>query len=134
MIGGAYGLFATDDLVELAKAGVAIDFKEIIMHAERMNTPFFHPTPTLSSSPVSEDSPEELRAELFRRLRRPHRHSQVFADTHDFPFQAVCCVKLSADKIAVFVVNNGVPQILEDEYNTFPSDTLITQLRLLEGK
>lgn len=33
----------------------------------------------------------------------------------------------------VFVVKNGVPTTIEDDPNMFPSDTLITQLRLLIG-
>lgn len=37
-------------------------------------------------------------------------------------------------KAYVFIVGmNGEPQVLKDDYNLFPSDTLITQLRLLAG-
>jgi len=34
--------------------------------------------------------------------------------------------------VFVFVVNNGQAQVLEDGWDLFPSDTLITKLRLLQ--
>jgi hypothetical protein len=40
--------------------------------------------------------------------------------------------KAKDDKVVVLVVNNGAHVVLEDEWPLFPSDALITQLRLLE--
>jgi hypothetical protein len=38
----------------------------------------------------------------------------------------------SGDMVFVFVVQCGVPVTIEDSYALFPSDALVTQLRLLE--
>ena len=39
--------------------------------------------------------------------------------------------RLSDDKVAVFIINNGKHCTIEDDAHLFPSDTLITQLRIL---
>lgn len=46
-----------------------------------------------------------------------------------FDFIEAAC--LNEDRMAVFVVTNGKHVTLEDDAHLFPSDTLITQLRLL---
>lgn len=40
---------------------------------------------------------------------------------------------LTDDKITIFIVYNEQPSILDDDANLFPSDALITKLRLLLG-
>lgn len=47
-----------------------------------------------------------------------------------FPFEHLSSARTS-DKVYVFVVQNETPVTLEDDIALFPSDTLITQLRLL---
>jgi len=47
-----------------------------------------------------------------------------------FDFLAVH--KLNDEKMAVFVCNNGDYAVIEDDANMFPSDALITQLRMVQ--
>lgn len=47
-------------------------------------------------------------------------------------FQKICVHKLNPDTVVVFVVAGGKPIVIEDGAALFPSDTLVTQLRLLE--
>lgn len=47
------------------------------------------------------------------------------------PFDHLNCAYVTPEKVAVFVVQNGQHMVLEDDANLFPSDTLITQLRLI---
>jgi len=46
------------------------------------------------------------------------------------PFESIHCHQVACDKILVFVVQGGEPVIIT-EGDLFPSDKLITQLRLL---
>ena len=48
------------------------------------------------------------------------------------PFQYIDVHKVSDEKYFVFVVQNGEYTVIEDG-DLFPSDALITQLRLLKG-
>jgi hypothetical protein len=48
-------------------------------------------------------------------------------------FKKVSAHKLSDDKAAVFVIVGEKALVIEDDLNLFPSDALVTQLRLLEG-
>lgn len=50
------------------------------------------------------------------------------------PFEHLHAFKLKSDKVAVCVAVDGQAQIIEDDWALFPSDTLITKLRLLEQK
>ena len=63
-------------------------------------------------------------AMLAKRLRL-HAGSQM-------PFDFVN-VHVGKDKAYVFVVKDGVAVTLEDDHNMYPSDNLITQLRLMIG-
>lgn len=66
---------------------------------------------------------DEYRAQaLFFRLHIPtgKRH----------PFQHLTTA-LAKDKVHVFVMHNDIPVMFEDARELFPSDTLITQLRLM---
>jgi hypothetical protein len=47
-------------------------------------------------------------------------------------FDYIAAYRYTADKVAVFVCNNGSYVVLEDNTDLFPSDTLITQLRMLQ--
>ncbi len=49
------------------------------------------------------------------------------------PFKSVLAVKISDEQAAVFVAFSGDAVVLKDDLNLFPSDTLITQLRLIGG-
>lgn len=67
---------------------------------------------------------EHYRATMIAmRLRLQH--------TDWFPYQYLSTA-LTGDKVFVFVVQDGQPVVLEDDATMFPSDALITQLRLLE--
>lgn len=68
-------------------------------------------------------SPAELAAMIDMRLRTPKGQ---------FRFQFMMPFKVpNEDRVVVFIVQNGQVTHLEDDWNLFPSDTLITQLRLL---
>jgi hypothetical protein len=47
------------------------------------------------------------------------------------PFRKVAPIKLNDEKIAIFVVHGDKALVLQDEVGLFPSDALVTQLRLL---
>ena len=47
-----------------------------------------------------------------------------------FPFDAIH-VALGKEKVFVFVLQNDNPVTFEDDLSLFPSDTLVTQLRLI---
>jgi hypothetical protein len=49
----------------------------------------------------------------------------------DSIFDFLAVHKLNDEKMAVFVCNNGDYAVIEDDANMFPSDALITQLRML---
>jgi len=49
----------------------------------------------------------------------------------NLPFDDIY-TSLGKEKVFVFVVQNGVPIIFEDDIGLFPSDTLVTQLRLIQ--
>ena len=103
------------DLVELAKAGVKIEWyeaRQILDDQGLLDYP---------------DSPKALRRALFQRLRwSPYEPSTV---------QALWCHRIARDKVATFVVTRaGEVLIIEDDYSLFPSDALITQIRLIEHK
>ncbi len=42
--------------------------------------------------------------------------------------------KIGDERVVLFIVHKGQEVVLSDPWPLFPSDTLITQLRLLEGK
>lgn len=48
------------------------------------------------------------------------------------PFDFLATHRITEDKVAVFVCNNGSYVVLEDNTDLFPSDTLITQLRMIK--
>ena len=57
---------------------------------------------------------------------------RLHVTSYDPPlFQFMECFHGSDDRVHVFVVQNNEPFTLTDTWGLFPSDTLITQLRLL---
>jgi hypothetical protein len=70
----------------------------------------------------SPDDPIELRKMLAMRMRGR------------LPFAHVYCQLVNPEgKIVVFLIVNNEPVTLEDNFDLFPSDALITKLRLLAG-
>lgn len=68
-------------------------------------------------------------AALLEDIRRRLRVSQGSS----LPFEYIAAYHDQPnDKVLVFVVKAGKPAIIEDGWDLFPSDTLITQLRLLQ--
>lgn len=53
--------------------------------------------------------------------------------SNPLPFDFIQAHHLTPDRVVVFVVNNGEPAMIEDDA-LFPSDKLMTQLRLLRGQ
>jgi hypothetical protein len=49
------------------------------------------------------------------------------------PFKVTSCHRLSHDKAVVFVIHEDRHLTIEDDWALFPSDTLVTQLRLIQG-
>lgn len=49
----------------------------------------------------------------------------------DKGIEFISSYRVSPERVAVFVCNNGAYVVLEDDANLFPSDSLITQLRML---
>lgn len=49
------------------------------------------------------------------------------------PFETISCHKLNAEMAVVFLIVGGKALLIEDDLNLFPSDALVTQLRLMEG-
>jgi hypothetical protein len=50
------------------------------------------------------------------------------------PFQFINAHRIDDDKVVVFIVHGNEPLVLTDDGKLFPSDGLITQLRLLITK
>lgn len=50
-----------------------------------------------------------------------------------FPLDHIHAHKINDEKVAVLVVHKGQATLIEDDNSLFPSDTLVTQLRLLIG-
>lgn len=79
-----------------------------------------------TSGTVSLDSDYSLLRMIASRMR--------LTEVATLPFQHIHCHKLNDEKVAVFIAQRGEAVTLEDDYSLFPSDALITKLRLLEGK
>lgn len=78
--------------------------------------------PVPPAPPTNYESPLELAKALMSRLR-----------VSESPFKVTHCHRLNADKAVVFIIDGDKHLTLEDDWNLFPSDTLITQLRLMMG-
>lgn len=68
------------------------------------------------------------------RMQWPYSTSAVFSNTLGIGrFSFLDCVPIEGCRVVVFAVIGGKDVVLYDDESIFPSDTLITQLRLLEG-
>jgi hypothetical protein len=76
-------------------------------------------------SPPAVDSPQYLLDMIRMRMRVPNYMP--------LPFESIYAVK-SGEKVFVLVTHDGNGTKLEDGHELFPSDALITSLRLLEAK
>lgn len=61
---------------------------------------------------------------------REGQKSQSFDNTPTIPFDHLAVHK-AKEKVILFIVKNGEPITLEDQKELFPSDELVTKLRLL---
>lgn len=121
-------VWSADDIAKVAAAGVKIEWRDLI-HAMRPS-----PEPSPPEEVHAYESPQNLTKMILERLRMPSRRGKGQWDLHEFPTSYFHACSIDDNRVAVFVVANGVAQILEDEWNIFPSDALITQIRLLENK
>lgn len=60
----------------------------------------------------------------------PYNDQRAFGESTGVPFEHLS-IHLGKEKAVVFIVTAGEPVTLEDEIGIFPSDALITQLRVL---
>lgn len=75
-------------------------------------------------SRYSMDTDEGRRNQLALRMR--------FVNGQEYPWLACyTAVGPAKEKVYVFLLCQNGPAVLEDDYEMFPSDTLITQLRLI---
>lgn len=65
---------------------------------------------------------------IYMRLQAGKGRANPAAGIFDF----LAVHKLTDEKMAVFVCNNGDYAVIEDDANMFPSDALITQLRMVQ--
>jgi hypothetical protein len=99
--------------------------------------PWSPPIPAVSPSfgkydPLPEHFSSEYLMEMIR-MRMRWDPSPMLGD-FKYPFAALTAIR-EGDRVAVVVLQTGQEAIvLEDEWGLFPSDRLVTQLRLLEGK
>jgi hypothetical protein len=70
------------------------------------------------------ESPDSLVRQILIRLKAQYDNGHAICFQHIAAFKA-------GDRVLVFVVANGLPVTLEDEFELFPSDGLVTKLRLL---
>lgn len=77
-----------------------------------------------NSTPNPDTSPAALGNMIDMRLRTP---------PGKFMFQFMQAFKMKNEKVVVFIVQNDQPTFLEDDWALFPSDELVTKLRLILG-
>lgn len=65
------------------------------------------------------------------RMRWNEHDPYLLMPAKEPPFQKISAHRLNPDTVVVFVIQNGKAILLEDGVDLFPSDTLVTQLRLL---
>ncbi len=83
--------------------------------------------------PIYRTEDDLLHDMLNSRMRWYQQQLAPAGHTIKYPtFTKVCTHRLSPETIAVFVAINGKAIVIEDNADLFPSDTLVTQLRLLE--
>jgi hypothetical protein len=85
----------------------------------------FAPYPQANVRPYESDPSANLLRMIGMRLRL---HEGPVAM---FPFNHIDAYRISEERVVVFVVHKETPVLIEDDGALFPSDALITQLRLL---
>jgi hypothetical protein len=93
-------------------------------YADIMGGAYIQPPPPMA--PVNKPdkfSDEALKSMLFSRMRWDSQ-----------PFQRLITTKLNDTTVVVFLIHNGRALTIEDDINLYPTDGLITQLRLLGEK
>lgn len=76
-----------------------------------------------SHSPITLENKQYRIQMIAMRMRRREGEKMPFDDLH---------TSLGKEKVFVFVLQNDKPVVFEDDIGLFPSDTLITQLRLIQ--
>lgn len=76
----------------------------------------------------------EISANLVRMICMRMRWQTQEGMLPNIPFDHIYAARVGDDKVAIFLVNHGQWSVLEDGWDLFPSDTLVTQLRLITGK
>lgn len=89
------------------------DFQELV---RRLDT-------TKNHSPITLENKQYRIQMIAMRMRRREGEKMPFDDLH---------TSLGKEKVFVFVLQNDKPVVFEDDIGLFPSDTLITQLRLIQ--
>lgn len=123
-----YGSLTIKDVCDLANAGVKLDWCSIEHYVDR-GSAARDPVYISQMGFEGPDGNEHLTHCLLERLSRGKpADMQIFAVPS---YKALLATKLSPDKVAVFLVHGDQHYTLEDDYRIFPSDALITQIRLI---
>jgi hypothetical protein len=104
-----------------------------------------YPCPSIDISGVSQrfplpQQPQWSQQPMPQWIDPAHKLLQMIAmrmhypDGSTYPFAFISAYKINEERVAVFLVVHDEPLIIEDEWPLFPSDRLITQLRMLERK
>jgi hypothetical protein len=124
MISYSNGL-TPDEVAKMAAAGVKITWDDIQHRLE--NKMVKSPDPVEGSD---EHLLEALHGRYFRgRVAGPGERFNYSEPKFSF----IAAHKLNNEKVAVFVVRKGEPVTIIDDWALYPSDALLTQLRLLEN-
>ena len=103
--------------------------QSVLKDMSMLNGPYFDHARVMAERMKQDRHTMDMKSESFRhkilamRLRVP--------EGHNFPYQDLF-TSLAGDRVFVFVVQDNQAVTLEDSSALFPSDTLITQLRLLD--
>jgi hypothetical protein len=127
-------MLSVKQIVAMASAGVKVDLNDVKDLIYDEGTPeFSHPAPPIQPY-LGLLGEFDLTIELARRMRwlRSDFHysgAQPLPAGIDF----IKSHRLNADTVVTIVVTGGKVLTIEDPSAIFPSDTLVTQIRLLEG-
>jgi hypothetical protein len=115
-----------DQYEHIAPDGKRVSIPAAMINQEALNTRRYNPNPVPSNpSPLSSliESEAYRHKLLAMRLRIPEGTKMPYQDLFS---------SLAGDKVFVFIVQDNQAVTLEDSTVMFPSDQLITQLRLLD--
>jgi hypothetical protein len=121
-----------EDVAKMAAAGVKIAWTDVQYRLRRPLPPQRYLVGPDGNFRM--DTPDLLLSQLEFRMKWPEKrkdgmHYQSAAPALDF----INVHKLNDEKVAVFVVRKGEAITLYDDWMLYPSDALVTQLRLLEN-